>query len=351
MKKCVALLLLVLHCTALFACSTFLLSKNGTHVFGRNYDWVSGNGMVVVNARGVSKTSFAQPGAKTISWISKNGSITFNQFGKEFPHGGMNEKGLVVELMWLSETGYPSADNRAGTNELQWIQYQLDNCVTINEVIATDRLIRIDRQGAAPLHYLIADASGKAATIEFINGKMAVHQGASLPHPVLTNTVYSDAMQQFKGMKAEQTSGNSSVDRFATACRMVQQFHTTYTNENAVDYAFSILDNIAQGNYTKWRIVYDITARQVYFVTSGIQNRRKFSLSNFNFDCSRTALAFPLESPRSGAIAPYFSPLDNKRNKVVMERSAEESRSAIQIPDAQIAGAAAYFSQVRCRGE
>jgi choloylglycine hydrolase len=177
-----------------------------------------------------------------------------------------------------------------------------------------------------------------------------VHQG-SLPHPVLTNTVYSDAMQQFKGMKAEQTSGNSSVDRFATACRMVQQFHTTYTNENAVDYAFSILDNIAQGNYTKWRIVYDITARQVYFVTSGIQNRRKFSLSDFNFDCSRTALAFPLESPRSGAIAPYFSPLDNKRNKVVMERSAEESRSAIQIPDAQIAGAAAYFSQVRCRGE
>jgi choloylglycine hydrolase len=32
---------------------------------------------------------------KTISWISKYGSITFNQYGREFPTGGMNEKGLV----------------------------------------------------------------------------------------------------------------------------------------------------------------------------------------------------------------------------------------------------------------
>jgi hypothetical protein len=32
-----------------------------------------------------------------------------------------------------------------------------------------------------------------------------------------------------------------------------------------------------------------------------------------------------------------------------MERSAAESRSAIAIPEAQIAGAAAYFNQVACK--
>jgi choloylglycine hydrolase len=275
--------------------------------------------------------------------------LGYNQFGKEFPHGGMNEKGLVIELMWLSETGYPAADDRAGLNELQWIQYQLDNCTTIHEVIATDRFIRIARAGAAPLHYLIADAGGKAATIEFINGKMTVHSGAGLAHPVLTNTIYSDAVQQFKGLKMEQASGNNSVDRFATACRMVQHFNTSNTEQNAVDYAFGILDNIAQGSYTKWRIVYDITARQVYFVTSGKQERRRFAFSDFVFGCSRPSLYFHLDNQKTGAIAPYFLPLDYPTNKALMERSAKESRGAIHIPEKQIAAAAAYFSQVACR--
>ena len=80
---------------------------------------------------------------ETISWVSKYGSITFNQYGKEFPTGGMNEKGLVVELMWLDETRYPEPDQRGVLNVLQWIQYQLDNSQTIDEVIASDKKIRI----------------------------------------------------------------------------------------------------------------------------------------------------------------------------------------------------------------
>ena len=52
-------------------------------MFGRNYDWVTGNGMVVVNGRGVFKTSMVGAGEKPVSWTSKWGSISFNQFGKE----------------------------------------------------------------------------------------------------------------------------------------------------------------------------------------------------------------------------------------------------------------------------
>ena len=67
------------------------------------------------------------PDGNTISWVSQYGSITFNQYGKEFPTGGMNEKGLVVELMWLDGTIYPQPDERPAIGVLQWIQYQLDN--------------------------------------------------------------------------------------------------------------------------------------------------------------------------------------------------------------------------------
>ena len=112
---------------------------NGKMVFGRNYDWMADEGMVCTNQRGLTKTSMKMPDGNTISWVSRYGSITFNQYGKEFPTGGMNEKGLVVELMWLDGTIYPQPDERPSIGVLQWIQYQLDNHASIEEVIKSDQ--------------------------------------------------------------------------------------------------------------------------------------------------------------------------------------------------------------------
>ena len=105
MKKTI----LVLACSCLliaprvFACTTFFINKNGQLVFGRNYDWVTDAGMVCTNLKGLDKTSLKSEDGKTIHWISKYGSITFNQYGKELPTGGMNETGLVVEMMWARD--------------------------------------------------------------------------------------------------------------------------------------------------------------------------------------------------------------------------------------------------------
>lgn len=83
---------------------------------GRNYDWVTETGMVNTNLRGVVKTSL--DAGKTIHWVSKYGSLIFNQYGKKFPAGGMNEKGLVVELVWLSKSQFPAPDERSALNVL-----------------------------------------------------------------------------------------------------------------------------------------------------------------------------------------------------------------------------------------
>src|SRR5437868_6250551 len=145
MKKTgVSIFLLFLKIPVLCACTTFFINKNGQLLFGRNYDWVSDAGIVCTNLKGLAKTSMKRSEGTTISWTSLYGSITFNQYGKEFPTGGMNEKGLVVELMWLDETKYPDPDKRPAVGVLQWIQYQLDNCATVDEVIETDKILRID---------------------------------------------------------------------------------------------------------------------------------------------------------------------------------------------------------------
>jgi choloylglycine hydrolase len=127
-------------------------------VFGRNYDWDVDDGLIMVNKRGVAKVAAqgGQNGADTPArWESEYGSVTFNQYGREFPTGGMNEKGLVVELMWLDETKYPPPDSRPSVSVLEWIQYQLDRRATVEEVLAHADEIRI--AGRVPLHYLVAD--------------------------------------------------------------------------------------------------------------------------------------------------------------------------------------------------
>jgi len=180
-------------------------------IFGRNYDWVTDAGMVCTNLRGLSKTSMKAAEGSTISLVSQYGSITFNQYGKEFPTGGMNEKGLVVELMWLDETKYPKPDARPAVDVLQWVQYQLDNCATIDDVVATDKKVRIAAVGNTPLHYLVADAKGNAATIEFLDGKMLVHKGSDLPFPVLTNDDYASSLEQTKIATASEAGNRIDI--------------------------------------------------------------------------------------------------------------------------------------------
>jgi len=84
-------------------CTTFVLKdKAGRVFFGRNFDFPGGPGHIHVNLRGARKSSLATPGEKPLTWTARYGSISFNQNGREFPYGGINEAGLVVEQMGLT---------------------------------------------------------------------------------------------------------------------------------------------------------------------------------------------------------------------------------------------------------
>lgn len=322
-------------------------------VFGRNYDWVTATGMVNTNQRGLLKSSLPLDKGNTIQWTSKYGSITFNQYGKEFPTGGMNEKGLVVELMWLSESRFPEPDKRPGISVLQWIQYQLDNCSTIDEVIATDSKIRIVNTGA-PQHYLVADGRGKSATIEFLNGKMVVHTGENLPYPVLANSTYEESSRAVKAAftgnsKASATFNDNSLNRFTTACRMVQQYRTTDVKKPLVDYSFDILNNVSQRGFTKWSIVYDITKKRVLFKTDGHQQLKSFSFSAFDFSCNGRPQAFNMNQNISGEVSKQFAAYTDETNKRMLKLAFQQSKSQINIPETLQEAVASVASSFKCK--
>lgn len=260
-------------------------------MFGKNYDWNIEDGLLVVNKRGVSHVSGeARKNSIPARWRSRFGSITFNQYGRNFPSGGINETGLVIELMWADGSRYPRPDKRPAVGCLEWIQYQLDTAKTVGDVIASDTGIRIESE--VPLHYLIADREGSVATIEFIGGKLVAHTGADLPVPALTNDLYSDSLR-FLEKTAWLPEDAGSRARFIRAAHHVKSFQSG----DAVAYAFQSLADLSSG-ITEWSIVYEIDRGQVHFRTRSNPEVRSLALKDLDFSCESPVLVFDLKSGR-----------------------------------------------------
>ena len=333
------------------ACSTFCLDAENGPIFGKNYDWRVEDGLIVVNKRNVAKiAAMGMPGA---SWVSKYGSITFNQYGREFAHGGINEAGLVLELMWLDETQYPKDDERPEIDNLQWIQYQLDNFSTVEEVIASDTQLRIISNGAL-IHYLACDLSGTCATIEFLDGKMQIHSGEMLPFKVLTNDIYTRSLksaQQRTGLGGALPVGSSrsSLDRFDRAALWLENYDTSSISESAVDYAFTVLEDLSQGDYTKWSIVYDMARRRVYFHTWLNPQIRYFELSNFDFSCQTPVKVLDINAEGAGDVSQSFVDYTWRINRDLLENSFRKTDFLADIPAEALDLTTNYVDTTSCQ--
>ena len=322
------------------ACTTFCVRAGGQVLFGRNYDFEIGDGMVMVNAAGLSKKGYLPDGP---SWRSRYGSVTFNQFGRGFPMGGMNQAGVVVELMWLDETRYPAKDMRPPLTVLEWIQYQLDTAGTVADIISSDARVRI--QGQTPLHYLVSDRSGATATIEFLGGKLVTHQQSNLPFSALANSTYTNSREFTERRGGKPASGSGSLERFSRAALALPQVATA--GPSAVDRAFDVLADVAQGA-TRWSIVYDQTAGVIHWRTDQHQARRFLKMSDVAFACNATPLAVDVHRPVAGDARARFAPLTPDANLALVRGSTKKTSFTRNTPDSEVAADARYGFSPSC---
>jgi len=327
------------------ACTTFCLRDDGRILFGKNYDWNVGDGLLVVNQRGLARKADISKD-KPASWTSRYGSVTFNQYGRDFPSGGMNEAGLVIELMWMESSRYPDPDQRPAVDVLQWIQYNLDSYATVAEVLAADQKIRIN--GDIPLHYLVADRKGQVATVEFLDGRLVAHTGKSLPVAALTNSPYKESEQARQEAKARQApQGPSSLARFARAADRVKAFDGA--KGDAVAYAFETLDQVAQGSHTQWSIVYEIDRARIHFRTQSHRPVRTLSLKGLSFDCGQPVRVLSLDAKVEGDVARHLVPYTRQINYDVLRASASKTPFLASTPAAELERWAAYPDAAVCR--
>lgn len=95
-------------------------------------------------------------------------------------------------------------------------------------------------------------------------------------------------------------------------------------------YAFGILDEVAQGSHTKWKIVYDLKNKMIYFKSLGFLHVKNISFSAFDFSCTAKAKVFEINQAGKGDISPLFTDFSIDINQRVVEKSFEESSS--QVP-------------------
>jgi len=286
----------------LYGCSAVCLNKKGQIILGNNMDWISGDGMVVVNKRNVVKRGFWYENKPDWTWTSKYGSITFNTEGREFPIRGMNEAGLAIVELMLSETRHPSPDGLPVLSGSQWIQYQLDTSATVEEVIASDKVVRIEQtdwEGMAS-HLLICDKSGTVAGIEWLDGKMIVYTGTTLPIPVMVNSTYESCL----------TNGDDPSGRFKPMVDLYSEFDTAQASDG-VSYIFSILQaaNLYSPPFeTQWSMAFDVNTGRCYWKTTSNNKLRYVDFKDFDFSCQTAVKVLDINSGDTGNVSTEFVP-------------------------------------------
>jgi penicillin V acylase-like amidase (Ntn superfamily) len=338
-----------------YTCSTFILTQKDQLIFAKNYDWHTDYGYVMVNKRDVSKRALVMPPETPADWVSKYGSITFNQVGKEMPMGGINEEGLVIEVMWLKSTRYPEPDNRPAVGELQWIQYHLDTCSTVKEVMAAQSTVRISA-ATAKIHFLVGDRCGDAASIEFVNGKAVIHYGDSMPVNVLTNNTYKDSLTYLKkhkgfGGNREFSYSVKSLDRFAGAADCIKTYAAGQPG-NGIQTSFEILEKISNPPRTVWSIVYDLKKMEVHFKTSRFKELKTFSVADFDFACNTPSYLLDMNRSLKGNVRNQFKLYDTRKNRRLVKATManyQKNGIAKNVTGFMLEMLAVYPESLSCR--
>lgn len=171
----------------------------------RNMDWATQMPTTIFAFRVENNISIEKSGTEiqdqnSLIWTAEYSSIV-TMVGTEAPFGasdGINSEGLVANLLYDSSASYERKKDYSYKNldVLRWVQFVLDTCCSVNEVIKTFnkeapiqiQLIGSDVPGSdkpATLHLAVSDKFGDSAIIEVNNGEFIIYHNSNFR--VMTN--------------------------------------------------------------------------------------------------------------------------------------------------------------------
>ncbi|HMD02749.1 MAG TPA: choloylglycine hydrolase family protein [Candidatus Baltobacteraceae bacterium] len=313
-----------------------LVAQDGTVVHARTMEFaIDIHSDMLMVPRGYARTGTTPDGKSGLAWKSKYASLGLNGVGKPFLFDGLNEKGLSAGLFYFpTSAGYmPYTPSDASKTMAPWElgSWLLENFASVDEVRANIGKVVIpavvyDGWGFAPeVHYIVSDATGKYAVIEYTGGTLRLYDD---PLGVLTNSPAFDwqmtnlrnyvnfSMTNVPPVKLGsvtlepfgQGSGMAGIpgdftppSRFVRAVAYSQSVFTPKTGNDAVLEAFHVLNqfDIPKGaarehkkdehgnvlaDYTIWTAASDLKSKRFYFRTYENSQIRMVDLMKMNLD-------------------------------------------------------------------
>jgi hypothetical protein len=243
-----------------WACSLFVAMGNADDmVYGRNFDWEYSPALLLFTDppdgyASVSMVDIAylveKDRAKSLAGLpmAERKALLAAPF---WPFDGMNEHGLVVGMAAVPESEIPNDPGREIIGSLAVIREMLDHARDVDEAVAIIESYNIAWYGGPALHYLIADASGRAALVEFYEGEIVVIPNEA-PFHLATNHLRTTA------------SGYGDCWRYAALDVRLTETEGRLSPQEAIDF----LEVVSQGG-TQWSIVYGFSTGDVHVTMGG----------------------------------------------------------------------------------
>lgn len=163
------------------------------------------------------------------------------------PFDGMNERGLAVGMAAVPSEPLPSEPHKQRRDSLWVMRAILDHASQVEEAVNILQSYNIDWGSGPALHYLVADRSGRAALVEFYQGKMKVFTNQEAWH-LATNFLHAAVAGKPAGQ----------CWRYD---RIFQRLSTTHGRLSMAE-AMAVLQSVSQSG-TQWSIVYGLTSGDV----------------------------------------------------------------------------------------
>ena len=341
---------------SVLACTSFVLvAKDGAAVYGRTMEWGTFdlNSRLVVVPRGHEFVGHTPDGKPGLRWQARFGVVALDMIEKDYFSDGINEKGLVVGVLYLPGFAefqpYDPTQANISMGPTDLANYVLTQFATVEKVREGLRKVRVVPVSEpaiggipAPIHLLVTDQTGKSIVVEFLEGELKVFDN---PLRVMTNSPSFDwhmtnlrnyinlsavptPAKKIEGLDFAPIGAGSGLigmpgdftppSRFVRAVAFTQTARKTSDGPEAVYEVFRILDNFnlplgsAEGpdanperlkgmrSSTIWTTVADTKNLVYYYHTQHNRRVRMVDLKRIDFSPNKAGLRrYPLDMKKS----------------------------------------------------
>lgn len=260
-----------------YGCSSFCTqSSDGDTIFGRNFDMDSNHSasyLIVHTKPENGYESYSTVNLKFIGITIPKNPIDDTSpllLTPYIPLDGINSAGLAICVLQLDFSEIHESGANVDMTSTTIIRNVLDNAKNVDEAIEIFKNCNLNTDGYA-YHYMVGEASGKSAVIEFVDNEIIVEYKTD-DIQVCANTYVTDEGIAFY----KDANSADSINRMNAIINSAKASNFNMTVENA----FSALKAASNSN-TRWSIVYNLTDKTMDIAINANFNKNfSFSFEN-----------------------------------------------------------------------